>query len=159
MSWAASHRGGAAVGLVGELGLIETGAVLCFRLWFSGAETRRQIEADFAASLGAAHGRQALNVLRELCELCVEHGRRPLMRHKIDCRCLGADEACLANLIAAASEGEREDAMLLATLIVRPDVAPWLVGLAETFGLALRQMTRRAALAASAETRTRTTLH
>ena len=44
------------------------------------------------------------------------------MRHSIECRCLGGDEACFANLVATAAEGEREDALLMATLMVEPSV-------------------------------------
>ena len=59
------------------------------------------------------------------------------------CTCLGADEACLANLIALATEGEREDALLIATLIVRADVAAHLMAAAQTFGLAIKRMALR----------------
>ena len=64
-----------------------------------------------------------------------------MIRHGLGCACLGADESCFAQMIAAASEGAREDAMMLAALIVRPDFAPALASLSEEFGLALRRMT------------------
>ncbi len=62
------------------------------------------------------------------------------MRHSVQCKCLGADEACFANFIATAATGEREDAMLIATLLVRPDVAPLIVSLAADVGLAFMRM-------------------
>ncbi|WP_323370621.1 hypothetical protein [Sulfitobacter sp. F26204] len=62
------------------------------------------------------------------------------MRHSVDCKCLGADESCFANFIAAAAEGEHEDAMLFATLLVRSDVASMVVSCAAEFGLALKRM-------------------
>lgn len=128
------------VGFVSELEPVEAGVVIYVRLFCAGADARRQAERDFATSLGPDHGAQALNSLRRICDLCAEYGRRPLMRHSISCKCLGADEACLANLVGAASAGDREDAMLFAALIVRPDMAPCLAGLAETLGLAMRRM-------------------
>ena len=64
------------------------------------------------------------------------------MRHHISCTCLGADESCFATFIGYASEGEREDALMLATTFVRADMAPLLVGLAQEFGLALQRMSR-----------------
>ncbi|MEL6104228.1 MAG: hypothetical protein AAFR68_23370, partial [Pseudomonadota bacterium] len=79
-----------------------------------------------------------------LCDLCVRHGRRPLMRHNVTCKCLGADESCFANFVGYASEGDREDALLIATTMVRPDVAPALVGVAQEFGLALKRMAIKA---------------
>ncbi|MEL6418599.1 MAG: hypothetical protein AAF088_21580 [Pseudomonadota bacterium] len=137
-------RGGAPVGYVTELEPIEAGAVLYLRLWCDGPESQAQVWNDFAVALGPKHGRKALESFERLCDLCVRHGRRPLMRHHVTCKCLGADESCFANFVGYAREGEREDALLIATTIVRPDMAPSLVGLAQEFGLALRRMTLKA---------------
>jgi hypothetical protein len=38
------------------------------------------------------------------------------------------------------SEGDREDAFLLASTVVRPDLAPSLINLAAEFGMALKRM-------------------
>ncbi|WP_290559729.1 hypothetical protein [Aestuariivita sp.] len=135
-----SQRGAVPVGYVSELGPVEARAVLYLRLWFSGAETQQQVWNDFASALGPHRGRSALHTLEELCQICAQHGRRPLMRHHVTCKCLGADEACFANFVAAAADGAREDAMLMATLIVRPDLALCIADLACDLGLALRQM-------------------
>ena len=62
------------------------------------------------------------------------------MRHSIECRCLGGDEACFANFVGYATDGEPEDAFLLAATMVRPDMAGVLVSLAQEFGLALKSM-------------------
>lgn len=144
MSAAAPHRGGAPVGYVAELGPVEAGAVLYLRLWFDGSDAQSKIWKDFATLLGPQHGRKALKSFKALCDRCVRHGRRPLMRHHVTCKCLGADESCFADFIGYASEGEREDALRIATTIVNPNMAPELVGLAQDFGLALRRMARKA---------------
>ncbi|AJE47662.1 hypothetical protein [Celeribacter indicus] len=67
------------------------------------------------------------------------HGRRPLMRHGMGCDCLGADEAVLAQFVRLAAQGAREDATLMAMLLVRGDMAPLAVSLAEQLGLTIRQ--------------------
>lgn len=136
------HRGGAPVGYVAELGPVEAGAVLYLRLWCDGPDAQAQVWNDFASSLGPKRGREALKAFECLCDVCVRHGRRPLMRHQVNCKCLGADESCFANFIGYATDGEREDALFIATTIVRPDVAPVAVECAQQFGLALRQMTK-----------------
>ena len=56
------------------------------------------------------------------------------MRHSVTCKCLGSDESCFANFIATATDGQREDAMLIATLLVRADMAPLVASLAADFG-------------------------
>ncbi|WP_299656241.1 hypothetical protein [uncultured Tateyamaria sp.] len=134
------HRGGAPVGYITELGPVEAGAVLYLRLWSNGPAAQSQVWNDFATALGTKHGSKALKSFETLCDLCARHGRRPLMRHHVTCKCLGADESCFATFIGYASEGEREDALLIATTIVRPDMALPLVDLAQEFGLALRRM-------------------
>jgi hypothetical protein len=64
------------------------------------------------------------------------------MRHQVNCKCLGADESCFANFIGYATDGEREDALFIATTIVRPGIASMAVDCAQQFGLALMQMTQ-----------------
>ncbi|MEM7073736.1 MAG: hypothetical protein AAGA28_08970 [Pseudomonadota bacterium] len=137
------HRGGAPVGYVAELEPVEAGAVLYLRLWSDGGYAQNQMEEEFMAALGVHQGRQAVKSFDSLCALCAQHGRRPLMRHHLNCKCLGADESCFANFIGYASECEREDALLIAMTLVTPHVAPVLLGLAEDFGLALRRMVTR----------------
>ena len=133
-------RGGAPVGFISELEAVEAASVIYLRLWCDGPEAQSNVWNDFASMLGADRGRKALQSFEELCRLCSQHGRRPLMRHSVHCKCLGSDESCFANFIGAAATGEREDAMLIATLLVRPDVAPILTSLAADVGHALRQM-------------------
>lgn len=134
------HRGGAPVGLITELGGIEAASVIYLRLWSDGPRAQAQVWNDLANGLGKDRGRKAMEAFETLCALCARHGRRPLMRHSVQCKCLGADESCFANFIATAATGEREDAMLIATLLVRVDIAPIVASLAAEFGLALARM-------------------
>jgi hypothetical protein len=133
-------RGGAAVGALSDLGAIEAGTVLCLRLWSDGPEGQQQVWTQFAAALGPQDGRVALKGFETLYRLCVTHGRRPLMRRCVGCSSVGADEACFAAFVAAACEGEREDALMIAMLLVRPDIAPGLVASAGALGLALKRL-------------------
>lgn len=150
MSIAQEKRGGAPVGFITELDEIEAASVIYLRLWCDGPEAKASVWNDFESSLGTDRGRSALKSFEDLCNFCTTHGRRPLMRHSLNFKCLGADEACFANFIACAATGEREDAMLIATLLVRPDVAPLITALAADFGHALMRMN----LAASKDIRT-----
>ena len=137
---AQQNRGGAPVGFITELDSIEAASVIYLRLWCDGPDAQAQVWNDFASGLGPDQGRNAVQSFEELCRLCARHGRRPLMRHSVQCKCLGADESCFANFIATAVDGEREDALLIATLLVRPDVAPLITSHATNFGLALKRM-------------------
>ena len=133
-------RGGAPVGFISELEAVEAASVIYLRLWCDGPESQANVWNDFASMLGPDRARKAMKSFEDLCRLCFQYGRRPLMRHSLNCKCLGSDESCFANFIGAAATGEREDARLIATLLVRPDVAPILTSLAADVGHALRQM-------------------
>ena len=137
-------RGAAPIGQIRDLDPLEASAVLYLRLWCDGPDAQQQVWNGFSGLLGSAAARDAVGALEDLCRICVQHGRRALMRHHPTCECLGADEACIANLVAHATEGEREDALLIATLLVRPDVSPLLAAAAQTLGLALKRMALRA---------------
>ncbi|SFO42033.1 hypothetical protein SAMN04487859_1489 [Roseovarius lutimaris] len=144
MNSAENKRGSAPVGFINELGSIEAASVIYLRLWGDGPDAQAQVWNDFATALGTTSGRRAVQTFEELCRLCARHCRRPLMRHSVACKCLGSDESCFANFVAAAATGAREDAMMIATLLVRPDVAPQVTALAADFGLALSRMQLRA---------------
>lgn len=124
MSGPADRRGGLPVGHFDDLAPLEARVVAALRLWDPDGSTTGPARA-----------------LGELLALCQHYGRRPLLRHAVGCPCLGADEACLARLVATAATGGREDAMLIATLMVRPDVAPALSAVAQDFGLGLARAT------------------
>ncbi|MCH2077541.1 MAG: hypothetical protein MK180_11820 [Rhodobacteraceae bacterium] len=135
-------RGGAPVGLLSELDCVEAGAVIYLRLWSEGPDEQAMVCQEFDALLGYEKGRNATESFGKLCEICARHCRRPLLRHGLNCKCLGADEACFANFVGYATDGEREDAFLLAATMVRPNMASALVTLAQDFGLALKSMAR-----------------
>lgn len=135
-----NQRGGRAVCHLSDLEPIEAAAVFYLRLWCNGPDAQAEVWSDFATSLGLQRGRAALSSFERLCDLYTRHARRPLLRHDVRCACVGSDEACFANFIATATEGEHEDATMLACLMVRVDVAPMAVGLAQQVGFAFRCM-------------------
>ncbi len=132
---------------------------MCLRQWMAGSAARLEICHQLSQSLGHDPALEALEALEQICDLCGRYARRPLMRHQVNCKCLGADEACFANFVAFATEGAREDAMLIATLLVRPDLAPCLVGLAQNLGLALKRLPTPVAMPAVGGKSVENTLH
>ncbi|WP_413785633.1 hypothetical protein [Cognatiyoonia sp. IB215182] len=133
-------RGGTPVGMMRDLCPISAAAVTYLRLWCGGPDQQSQVWNALASALGTARGRRALQAFEALFGICAAHGRRPLIRHAPQCKCVGSDEACFANFIATAADGAREDALLMATLLVRTDMAPVLTSLATDFGLALKRI-------------------
>jgi hypothetical protein len=133
-------RGGATVGILSDLDWLEATSIRYLRLWCDGPESQAQVWTELSTALGPDRGREVLRGFEEMCGLCFKFGRRPLMRHGVQCPCVGSDECCFAHFVATAVEGEREDALMFAMLLVRPDMAPLLAALASDFGLALRRL-------------------
>jgi hypothetical protein len=131
---------GVPVGFLAELDGIRVASIIYLRMWHNGPDSQADVWTDVSSSLGADHGRKALKAFEKLCSLCSQHRRRPLLLHATNCKCIGSDESCFANFIATAATGEHEDAMLIATLLVRADFAPIITSLATDFGLALMLM-------------------
>ncbi|TNC74898.1 hypothetical protein [Rubellimicrobium roseum] len=130
----AMSPGGAPVGRLDTLPPLEGLSVRALRRWCDGGA--EALTEDLTGSLGD-RGEGAARAFDALCRHCLAGCRRPLLRHGGTCPCLGADEAAFARLVQTATEGEREDALMLACCMVRHDLAPALVHLAQMAGLAL----------------------
>ncbi|MEM6971635.1 MAG: hypothetical protein AAF577_02425 [Pseudomonadota bacterium] len=142
----AANRGSAKVGVLDDLDAVEARAVRYLRLWCTGPKTQETVWNDFAKRFGGREGAARLRVFEHFVETLIEHARRPMMRHAVDCDCLGADECAFANLIGAAACGDREEAALFATLIVRPDMATVVADRCEQVAMTLRQIVLRRAV-------------
>lgn len=136
-------RGGAPVGMIAELPILERGAVLLMRQWCEGEAGRIAVTEDFTRSLGEARGASAVNCLGHLIALLVNHGLRPFMRHDLRCACFGCDESTFAHMIAAASAGDREEAMAFALTMMPAAIAYEAVQIAEPLGLLIHAMARQ----------------
>lgn len=133
------RRGGAPVGYLHEFDAPDAQAICLLRHWCTDGEAG----LHQYLSGGSTKFKTAVltDAMSQIGSVLAQHGRRPFMRHDAQCQCVGGDEACFATMINAAAEGAREDAMMLACLMVRADFSPVLVGLAEQLGLALRSGT------------------
>ena len=134
------HRGGSPVGYLNEFSDLEASTVIYFRLWCDGPDSQSKVYRDFFNVLGTEIAKESLKSLDKIYQLISDHGRRPLMRHDSECKCVGADESCFANLVVSAIKGENDDAMLIATLLVAPTFAPDLVTYSVEFGSALQKI-------------------
>lgn len=129
-------RGAAPVGYLHELPTEDVRAIRLLRQWCG--PVHEDVTPQLIEDLGPEKAQLAAETLGQIATVMARYARRPLMRHSTSCDCVGGDEACFATLVSAASHGAREDAMMIACLMVRADFSPALVGLAEQLGLALR---------------------
>lgn len=140
MSAGYDTRGAAPVGLLEEMPRLEAATVMYLRLWCDSPEGQASIWRDFYGHYGKKQARSQMARFEKLMSMVLINSRRPLQRHQLRCTCVGGDECAFANFIVAAALGETEDAMLLASSFMRPDMAVVAANMAGPVGLALSQM-------------------
>lgn len=143
MKHSADMRGAAAVSRLATLPEPEQWLVRCLRQWCELPAPSGELEASLGTCLGPARAHYCLHALDEMLGILARHGRRSLMRHQANCVCVGADEAVFAHFVMVAAAGEREDAMLLASLLVEGPLLVPLVEAARQVGLCFRQAALR----------------
>ena len=140
------YRGGAPVGYLSELNQLEQNAILFLRYWSQCAKADHDLQNTFWATitydLGITKTRQAIDAFDEIFTLCVKYSRRPIMKHDLACKCIGGDESCFANIIGFAQDEELEDALLLASNLVAPKFASYLVTSARKFAASITKSER-----------------
>ena len=97
--------------------------IRCLRLWCAGPEGQRRGSLASSRRATARSGRGSPPTSATSCRSTAGHARRPLLGHALDCPCAGSDECVFARFVALAAEGAREEAVLMAALIVRADLA------------------------------------
>ena len=132
--------GGAPVGRMEFLDLEEYTIISFLRRWWDGDISRSHLNKELIINLGYAEGNLAFQSFKDLCEIIFHHGRRSLIRHQLDCNCVGADESCFAQLILRAANNYKEDAILIALLLVPPHLTSQTVSLSEKIGTAIKQL-------------------
>lgn len=134
----ARHAPGAApVARVADLAPLERRVVLYARLWTDGRSGQAEVWRDLLETHGPAGAASVAGQLDALLREVLAFARRPMQRHAPACPCAGGDECVLARFVALAAEGAREDAILMASLMVRADMSMMLASIAEELGLSL----------------------
>ena len=98
------------------------------------------MRSDLANGLGAPRAAMATDAFAAMFNMLTRHPRNPLRHHALQSACLHPDETSFARFVANAASGDREDALWLAMLMVRADLAPQLTAVAADFALRIRQM-------------------
>jgi hypothetical protein len=89
--------------------------------------------------LGPARGPRIAHLWADLLSLFDRFAHRPLQTRSLDDPVAGSDEIGFVRLIALGAEGDREDVMFMALMMVRADISPIVASLAIQIGLSLRQ--------------------
>ena len=137
------ERGGASVAVLNRLDGWEANLIVNLRLWCEGPDGRRQVWDDYARTFGPLLGREEMRAFETLLTTLIEYSMRPLVRHSVQCACVGSDECVFLNLVRTASDGHLNDAALIATLLTGPAQAEALAMLAGQVGEGARRLSLR----------------
>lgn len=126
-------------GRLAGLAALDARLIRHLRHWAEGASGTAKVTADLADCLGPARAARIVQLWAELLDIFDRFGHRPLDILAPDADGVSADEAGFARLVALAAEGNREDAMFAALMMVRADLSPIVTSLATQVGLSVRQ--------------------
>ena len=110
------------------------------RRYCDGEISRQTLKKELIINLGYSSGEKTFDSLKNLFENIFHHGRRALIRHNIECDCVGADESCLAQLILRAGNNYKEEAILISLLLMPPDFSSETVRLASEIGASIKNL-------------------
>ena len=126
-------KGGSPVAVISDLSWEEHLVIYYFRCCFEGSEALLQVHEEFRFYLGAETADKTIRSLQFLFSKLQNNGRRRLVRHDLNCKCVGADENCFAQLVTRSTYLDKKDAILIGILLSDADLAPELVYAAEDF--------------------------
>jgi len=92
-----------------------------------------EIHEEFRFYLGTEKGNKAIGALHFLYNKLQNNGRRRLVSHDLNCKCVGADENCFVQLVTRSTYTDKKDSILIGLLLTDADLAPELVYAAEDF--------------------------
>lgn len=116
MKHARDIKGLDVVGHMSEMTGLPGMVIACLRQWNRGGEAAAH--AMLRDRMGAGAATAPYEALQDLAAGLGASPRRPLRWHAPDCHRVGADEASVARFVEEAALGEREDALMLASLLV-----------------------------------------
>ena len=133
-----STKGGSPVAVISDLSWEEHLVIYYFRCCFEGSEALLEVHEEFRFYLGTEIANKTIGALQFLFSKLQNNGRRRLVRHDLNCKCVGADENCFAQLVTRSTCVDKKDAILIGILLTDADLAPELVYAAEDFAAGVR---------------------
>ena len=126
-------KGGSPVAIMSDLSWEEHLVIYYFRCCFEGSEALLEIHEEFRFYLGTEKATKTIGALQFLYNKLQNNGRRRLVSHDLNCKCVGADENCFAQLVTRSTYTDKKDSILIGLLLTDADLAPELVYAAEDF--------------------------
>ncbi len=134
------QRGGGTVANLKDLDRWEATLVMNLRLWCEGPSGKSAVCRHYAQSMESKDASLEVAAFETLLNTIVAFAHRPMVRHGVECTCVGSDECIFVNLVRTASEGHINDAALISTLLTGPAQAERIALLAGQVGTCVRRL-------------------
>ena len=136
-------KGGSPVAIMSDLSWEEHLVIYYFRCCFEGSKAFLEIYEEFRFYLGTEKANKTIGALQFLYNKLQNNGRRRLVSHDLNCKCVGADENCFAQLVTRSTYTDKKDSILIGLLLTDADLAPELVYAAEDFAQGVQALLQR----------------
>ena len=133
-------KGGSPIAVISDLTWEEHLIVYYFRCCFEGSEALLEVHEEFSFYLGSEEADKTVGALKFLFSKLQSKGRRHLVRHDLNCKCVGVDENCFAQLVTRSTHTDKKDAILIGILLSDADLAPELVYAAEDLAMGVKSL-------------------
>ena len=133
-------KGGSPVAIMSDLSWEEHLVIYYFRCCFEGSEALLEVHEEFCFYLDTETANKTIGALQFLFSKLQNNGRRRLVSHDLNCKCVGADENCFAQLVTRSTYVDKKDAILIGILLTDADLAPELVCAAEDFAVGVQAL-------------------
>jgi len=133
-------KGGAPVAVISDLSWEEHLVIYYFRCCFEGTDALLEVHEEFCFYLGEKTASKTIGALQFLFGKLQNNGRRRLVSHDLNCKCVGADENCFAQLVIRSTYKDKRDAILIGILLTDADLAPELVYAAEDLAVGVQAL-------------------
>lgn len=118
----------------------EAALVLNLRLWCEGPSGKSAVCRNYAQGMKSEDASLEVAAFETLLNTIIAFSHRPMVRHEVDCSCVGSDECIFLNLVRTASDGHINDAALISTLLAGPAQAERIALLAGQVGECVRRL-------------------
>ena len=135
-----SIYGGSPISVLSALTRTEFLSIFYLRCFSENINSKKVLADEFSYYLGKKRGLKVLSSLDNLYDLLLKKGRKDLILHSISCNYVGVDENSFIHLISCSICKEKNDALLIATIMTNSHTARSLIKHAQDFAKGITEL-------------------
>ena len=134
------YYGGIPISNLSYLSENELLSIFYLRCFSESKSSKKNLENELCSYLGKKKGLEILFYLESLYEILLKKGRKKFILHSVNCNCVGLDENSFIHLISFSAFKDKNEAMLIATIMTNSNIAPQLVLIAQEYAKGIDEL-------------------